>query len=299
MNKFEAMRAFCLVAERGSFASAAEQMSVSATMISRYVKQLEQSLGCLLLKRNTRKVFLTDAGSRYLQQIQPLLFKISQVEQQVSELGQEPAGKLTISASIEFGGLYLAPLIDSYRNKFPKVALEFTLTNTPVDLFDSGIDLVFRVAPALPNASHIAQAVCTSKLSLWASPEYLLRFGTPESPQDLHQHKLLFFKHSIRKDQWLFTMDGQQKAVRFNWDWMSDNGRLLNEAAAKGMGIIQAPGYSVAPWVQNGELQEIMPAYGISPLTISAIYPHRYDLSNRVKTFVEVAKDYFKDNSVP
>ncbi|WP_281560612.1 LysR family transcriptional regulator [Thalassomonas sp. RHCl1] len=299
MNKFDAMRAFCFVAERGSFASAADEMAVSATMISRYVKQLEQSLGCLLLKRNTRKVYLTDAGNQYLQQIRPLLHKINQVEQQVSELAHEPAGKLTISASIEFGGLYLAPLIDLYREKFPRVALEFTLSNTPVDLFDSGVDLVFRVAPALPNASHIAQVVCTSRLSLWASPAYLARYGMPEKPEDLHQHKLLFFKHSIRKEQWLFVVEGEQKAIKFHWDWMSDNGRLLNEAAAHDMGIIQAPSYSVAPWVEKGLLVEVIPTYSIKPLTISAIYPHRYDLSNRVKTFVELAKGYFKDNPVP
>jgi DNA-binding transcriptional LysR family regulator len=298
MNKIEAMQAFCLVAEHHSFSLAAKKMTISATMVSRYVKQLEQSLGCLLLKRNTRKVFLTDAGDQYLLQVKPLLKKLNQIENQMHEFHTEPSGKLTISTSIEFGGQYMAPLIASYRLEYPKVALNFMLSNTPVDLFNSDTDLVFRVAPLLPNASHIAQEVCTSTLSFWANPDYLKKFGTPESPEQLSDHKLLFFNHSIRNDHWLFRISNETRAIKLPWDWASNNGRLLNEAAAQGHGIIQAPSYSVANYVKEGRLVEVMSEFKIDNLTISAIYPHRYELSNRVKTFVEMAKVHFKANPI-
>lgn len=299
MNKFEAMRAFCLVADEGSFAAAAVALNVSPTMVSRHVKQLEAHLGCLLLKRNTRKVHLTSVGKQYRQQIKPLLKRLTQVENQITELDNTPTGQLSISTSIEFGSLYLAPLLQRYKAQFPQVELDVTLSNTPIDLFDSQIDLVLRPAPALANASHIAQPVCHSTLSLWASPSYLEEQGTPKEPQDLKQHSLLFFKHSIRKDHWLFQQNDSRSALKLPWQLVSDNGRLLNEAAANGMGIIQAPSYSVAPFVDSKQLVEIMPQYRVTPLTISAIYPHRYSLSSRIALFVESAKSYFAENPVP
>lgn len=299
MNKLEAMQAFCLVAKYTSFSKAARELNVSATMASRYIKQLEQHLGCLLLKRNTRKVCLTEVGSQYLSQITPLLSKLSLIESQIGELSEEPSGKLTISASIEFGGLYLSSLITDYCKRYPKVELDVVLGNTPIDLFDSKVDLAFRVAPNLPNASHIAQPICSSALSLWANPDYLKKNSMPSHPNDLHDHQLLFFKHSIRKEHWLFNFSGEHKTIRFNWAWASDNGRLLNEAAANGDGIIQAPRYSVEPFVKAGRLVEIMPEYGVKPLSISAVYPHRYELSNKVKTFVEMAKLHFERHPIP
>ena len=118
-------------------------MNVSPTMVSRYIKQLEQELGCLLLKRNTRKVFLTEAGERYKQQITPLLKRLTSVEQQMQEYHFEPQGRLTISTSIEFGGQYLAPLVGTFHQKYPQVELDFDLCNKPLDLLDDNIDLVF------------------------------------------------------------------------------------------------------------------------------------------------------------
>lgn len=299
MNKLEAMRAFTLICEKHSFAAAAKEMHLSATMVSRYIKQLEEHLGCLLLKRNTRKVLLTEAGEQYRQQITPLLKKLNIVEQQISHYSDVPQGHLNISASIEFGGIYLAPLVGLYRQQYPQVKLAFNLLNTPVDLLSSDIDLVFRVAPQLPDSSFIAQPVCTTRLALWASPEYLANAPSLESIDHLHQHQLLFFNHSVRKEQWIFNQANKQQQIKLPWAWRSNNGRLLNEAAATGQGIIQAPAYSVASYVAKGQLREVLPQHSISPMNISAIYSHRYDLSCRIKTFVTMAKDYFITNPLP
>lgn len=299
MNKLEAIRAICLVAEYQSFTQAAKQMQLSTTMVSRCVKQLEQNLGCLLLKRNTRKVCLTDAGQNYVLQMKPLLNKFNEVDKELSALSQTPNGKLAISASIEFGCQYLAPLVNQYQHDFPDVKLDIVLSNTPIDLFDSQIDLAFRVAPSLPDASHIAQTLCHSSLSLWASPAYLKKHGTPTDIAALSEHRLLFFSHHIRHDQWIFLLDGQHVCRKFNWAMTSNNGRFLNEAAAAGDGIIQAPRYSVAPYIKSGELVEVLTEHTLKSLAIAAVYPHRYALSNRVKSFVELAKHYFSQHPIP
>lgn len=299
MNKLEAMRAFSLVCESSSFAEAANKMSVSATMMGKYIKSLENDLNCLLIKRNTRHISITEAGRCYLKEIEPLLSKLSQIELKMSRFNQTPQGRLTLSSSIEFGGQYLAPIIALYRQKYPDVSLEIDLSNQPSDLVSHEIDLAFRIAPSLPNASYIAIPICSSTLALWASPEYLSNCGLPREINDLFQHELLFFSHSIRQDEWLFQIGNEQSSVKLPWAWRTNNGRLLNEAAAKGHGIIQAPSYSVREYVQRGELIEIMPEHSIKKLTVSAVYSHSSDLSIALKSFIELAKTYFNDNPIP
>ena len=294
MNKLHALEAFCLVCEKLSFSLAAKELNMSATMIGRYVKQLEQELGCLLLMRNTRQVVITEAGLNYQAQVKPLLKKLNSIDQSMAKYNAQPRGKLTVSTSVEFGGLYFAPLIGKYRARYPDVHLDIQLNNAPINLLDEKVDLVFRIAPELPDSSYIAQSIAPTRLTLWVSPKYLSSNGTPQSIEDLRQHQLLFFSHSIRSDQWIFKVNNEIKKFKLPWKYQSNNGRLLNEAAADSQGIIQAPFYSVKRFVENKQLVEIMPQYSVDPLGIYAIYPHRCELSLLVKTFIDETKDYLK-----
>lgn len=97
-----------------------------------------------MFKGNTRKVFLTEAGEHYRAKIIPLLDGLKQAELEIAEYNDIPQGKLSISASIEFSGIYLAPLIAEYSKKYPNVQLQINLTNTPVALLDGGMGLVLE-----------------------------------------------------------------------------------------------------------------------------------------------------------
>lgn len=298
MNKLEALSAFCAVYKSGSFAKAAQRLNCSTTMVSRYVKKLEDELGCLLIKRNTRNIQITDAGQQYFDQVSVILEQLHQADNTINEYNQTPSGKLKISSSIEFGSQYLPPVIALYKAAYPKVELDISLSNKPVDIWHEEIDLAFRVAPKLPEASFIAQPICHSRLALWASPDYLATHGIPHSIEELHQHQLLFFNHSLRSNQWIFQLAQQVQELVLPWSWRSNNGRILNEAAAQHQGIIQAPSYSVASYVRRGELVEVLSQYSFNKLQISAVYPHRYDYSVRIKAFVETAKTYFAQHPV-
>lgn len=298
MNQIEALKAFCAVCNTGSFVAAGQSLNVSSTMISRYVRQLEDELGCLLLKRNTRQVHITHAGQHYFDQVSPVLTSLKKINDNMMQFSSVPKGKLTVSSSVEFGGQYLAPVIERFRKKYPDVDVEIILSNQPEDIWDAKIDLALRIAPNLPGASFIAQKICQSRLALWANPSYLKRAGKPLSIDDLEQHQLLFFQHSIRSNQWLIEKDGIQKQMTFSWAWRSNNGRILNEAAADGAGIIQAPSYSVADYVAKGKLIEVLPEYSLKELAISAVYPHSFEYSLNIKLFVNELKQYFKEYPV-
>lgn len=298
MNKFAAIQAFCLVCEQSSFAKVAKQLSISPTMVGRYIKQLEQQLGTLLVKRTTRSMTITEAGKLYYHQVQPLLIKLNEAEQQLNKFSDIPQGKLRISSSIEFGGQYLAPVVASYHQLYPKVELSVNLTNEPVDIAKGEVDLVFRIAPKLANASLKTVPICYSRLAFWASSDYLAKYEDIKTIEALADHQLLFFEHSIRPNQWLYQQGNEVKEICLPWAWKSNNGRILNEAAALGQGIIQAPSYSVKQYVANEQLVEVLPQHSLKQLTISAVYQHSYQFSLAIKTFVEHAKIYFKQHPI-
>ncbi len=297
MSEINQARAFCAIVEQMNIRKAAVVFGVSATMMSKYLKALEDDLGCHLINRNTRTISLTDAGRHYYQHIKPVLQDWRDLKDHMSHFADEIFGHLKITATIEFGGIYLAAIIKQYRADCPHVALELVLTNRTLNLLDEDIDLAIRVAPKLPDSGMIAVPVGQTKLRLWASPQYLSRSGQPQAPEDLHQHACLFFSQTPRANTWLFSQAGQNFELSFDWQWQTDNGRLLNEAAAAGMGIIQAPDYSVADYVKQGRLVEVLAAYRLQPMNISAIYPQRNSVSPKLSHLIELLKQHFGTKS--
>jgi DNA-binding transcriptional LysR family regulator len=121
MNKFKEMQVFCRIVELGTFAAVAREMEVSAMMISKYIKQLENDLGVTLINRQTRKLQITEIGNNYYRQCKKILEDIDSLECSISQLSTNVKGVLRIHVPIDFGGLYMLPVIDAYQKKYPEV----------------------------------------------------------------------------------------------------------------------------------------------------------------------------------
>ena len=100
------MRVFAAVARLGSFAAAAEELDISNTMCSKFVRDLESNLGARLINRTTRQLSLTEVGSTYHKKVIDILTEVEEAEQCVSELQNEPVGTLR-TADIADGGEYV------------------------------------------------------------------------------------------------------------------------------------------------------------------------------------------------
>ena len=134
MGKLNNIQVFCRIVELGTFAAVAREMHLSAMMISKYMAQLEESLGVALLNRTTRQISLTEAGEIYYYRSKQLLDDFSELDETTSQLGRHVKGTLKISAPIDFGGLYMVPAIDAYQREYPDVKILMTLHNSRVDL---------------------------------------------------------------------------------------------------------------------------------------------------------------------
>lgn len=295
MNKIQALKVFVTIVKFNSIRRAADHLDFSSTMASRYLKMLESDVGCRLINRNTRQLSLTEAGKQYHDHALRIIDLMQQADLELQNFNQQPKGKLTVSASVEFGSQYLAPFINSFLIEYPDIDLNIELTNEPVNLFTSNIDIAIRVAPTLLDSGLIAQPLINSRLSCWCSPKFYRNIEPILVIDDLNPHPLLQFNHDSRPDSWIFNIDNQLLTKTFNWHWRSNSGRLLNEAAVQGQGIIQAPNYSVAQYVKNGQLIEVLSQAAVDPLPISAVYRHKSAGTIAIKAFVAKMKLYFQE----
>ena len=294
MNKLNNMRVFCRIVELGTFAAVAREMNLSAMMISKYMSQLEESLGVALLNRTTRQISLTEAGEVYFHRSKQLMDDFAELDEHASQLGQHVKGTLKISAPIDFGGLFMVSAIEAYQQKYPDVRVLMTLHNNRVDLSKGSFDLSLLVTVSL-DLGVVARKLAETRLCTYASPEYINKYGKPEHIDQLSSHQCLLYIDTPHHDYWLFNDHGQEVKIKPNWHFCSNNGRALCQAAALGMGITQVPEISAINYVQQGKLIEVLPDFQIPPITIYATYLQRRFLPAKLTTFVDFLVGYFAE----
>jgi DNA-binding transcriptional LysR family regulator len=297
MGKLNNMQVFCRIVELGTFAAVAREMNLSAMMISKYVAQLEESLGVALLNRTTRQISLTEAGEIYYHRSKQLLDDFRELDESTSQLGRKVRGVLKISAPIDFGGLFMVPAIEAYQHEYPDVKILMTLHNSRVNLSEGNFDLSILVTDTL-DLGVVAKKIAETRLCVYASPEYIAAHGKPERIEELSEHRCLHYIDTPHRDYWIFRTGNQETKIKTHWHFASNNGRALCQAAALGMGITQAPEFSVANYLAQGKLVEVLQEFRIPALAIYAIYLQRRFLPAKLTTFVDFLVGYFSENSL-
>jgi DNA-binding transcriptional LysR family regulator len=287
MDRLEAMRVFAQVVESGSFARAAERLDLSTSAVSRHVADLETHLAARLLQRTTRRISLTESGRMFYERCVQLLADLDEAEQEVTRSVAAPRGTIRLTTSINFGMRHVTPAIAAFVNRYPEVKFDVSLSDRLVDLVEEGFDLAIRIGG--PGAGHlVARRLAETHLVTAASPDYLARRGTPQTPADLAGHNCLTYEYHGERDRWrLHDAAGREHVVQVAGSVHSNNGDLLAEAAAQGIGVICEPAFIVGPEIRAGRLVPILADYRSSPLAIYAVYPSRKHLSAKVRAFVD------------
>lgn len=293
MDKFNNMRVFCRSVELGTFAAVAREMNVSSMMISKYIAQLERSLGVVLLNRTTRSLNLTEVGVAYYEKSKQILDELLELEAATSQMGASVKGALKICAPIDFGGLYMVPAIEAYLKQHPDVRINMTLDNAFQNLRDGLFDIVLLVTDCL-DQGVVARKIITTELGTYASPDYLKKNGYPKTTDELSNHQCLHYSNTPHGDYWVFDHQGKTEKIRNEWYFSTNNGRALSQAAALGMGIIRAPKLSVNDYLEQGTLVEILSEYKMPSLCVYATYMQKRYYPAKLSSFVEFLLGYFK-----
>jgi DNA-binding transcriptional LysR family regulator len=293
VDRFESMRIFAKVVEKGSFAGAAARLHYSAGMVSEHVKALEERLGARLLNRTTRKLSLTEVGRTYYERCTRILADLEEAEQAASDLHAAPRGELRVNASPSFGMMQLAPAISDFTARFPSVSVELTLSDRMVDLIDEGFDLAVRVEP-LPDSSLIARQLTPVRLAICAAPSYIARHGSPRTPADLAKHNCLTLTGPSHFQQWFLPgSTGDPADVFPAGNLRSNSAGVLMCAALAGHGLICLPSYIAGDALRSGRLVSVLNEYPTPTFTLRALYPSNRHLSAKVRGFVDFLAERF------
>lgn len=282
------MQAFVAVAEAGGFSPAARRLGVSPPVITRNVAALEEHLGALLFERTTRKVRLTEAGERYLLDCKRLLTELQDAEQSVSGAHAAPRGLISVTASVMFGRMFVAPIFVDFLRRHPQVSGRMLLSDQIVDLLDERLDVAVRIAK-LSDSSLRAIKVGVVRRVVCASPKYLTKHGTPRTPQDLAEHACFVFGAERATPAWAFEHRGKPLSFRPRAALLANSSEVGIDAAVHGAGVTRALSYMVASHVHGRRLRVVLEDYEAEPIPVQVIYREGQRAASRVRAFVDFA----------
>lgn len=286
MDRFDAMRVFTRVVERRSFTRAAEDAGLPRSTVTEAVKRLEERLGVKLLHRTTRHVSPTPDGEAYHRRCLVLLADLEDAEAAFG--GAKPRGLLRVDVHGTLARHFVMPGLPGFLAEYPDLRLHLGEGDRLVDLVREGIDCVLRVGEPR-SGDMIGRRIATLEEVTCASPDYLRRFGTPVSPDDLDGHRMVGFVSSAAGGVLPLEFGAGDAVRRVTLPAsVSVVGAETYVASARlGLGLIQVPRYHAEPLLATGELATVLDAFPPSPSPVSVLYPRGRQLSPRVRVFVD------------
>ncbi|MEL6320838.1 MAG: LysR family transcriptional regulator [Cyanobacteria bacterium J06626_14] len=281
------MRVFVAVVEAGGFSAAARQLGLSVAVISSRVARLERQFSVKLLTRTTRKVRLTDVGSLCYDSCCQILSNLDELGTLMAGYSSDPQGVLRITAPTPLGRRWIAPLVTRFQQQFPQLTIHLSLEERFANLIGEGFDIGIRNGP-LKDSELLVRKLVDNQRIVCASPEYLSKYGVPETPQALKSHQCLVFNaHNQITTNWQFQIAGQPVNLKIAGTLSSNQADLPHLWALAGLGIAQKSYWEVADDLKLGKLRLVLEDYQPLPTAFYAVYPRSLSAIPKVSLFLE------------
>jgi DNA-binding transcriptional LysR family regulator len=287
VNKLAGMEMFVRVVECGSFSAAAEISHVSAPMVAKHIRAIEERLGARLLHRTTRRQQLSDVGRLYYERCKHVLADVELAEASASELQSSPRGKLRLVAPVGFGTHCLVPLLGEYMERHPEVSVELTLDNRRPNLVDEGFELGIHIG-SIDEPGLVARPLQSYRRRLAAAPAYLARHGQLEHPDQLARHECLGLSYWRRHDLWrLVGPNGETCNVTVHGRFTANQGNALRIAALNGIGIALQPEVVLADDLAAGRLLPVLPDWSLAPSPMYLVYAQNRHPTAKLRSAID------------
>lgn len=293
MDRWAEIELFVQTAELGSLTRAAETLEISNAAASRHLTSLERRLGARLIERSTRRLYLTQVGEQFFRRCKEVLSEMKEAEADVSANVLEASGTLTITASLSFSMIHLAPLIPDFTALYPKVSVNVVAANRYYDIMDTNIDLAIRTREFEPDSNLTVRRLAQTRRILAAAPRYLDRRGIPKTVEDLAAHAMLIYSYANRPNELVFGRGDEKREINVRSTFESNDGQVLRAAALKGMGILVQPKYIIYDDIVAGRLVPVLDDWDLPRLTVNIAFQNRAHLPARVRLFIEFIVDHF------
>lgn len=288
MDRLSSMATFIKAVDLGSFAAAAQALSMSPQMVAKHIAYLEARLGTRLLNRTTRRQSLTEIGRTYYERCKAVLAEAEWADAAGDGATGTPRGRLRINAPVSFGSHTLMPVVTRYLQQHPEVEIDLALSDRYVDPVEEGFEAVFRIG-RLADSSMTARALRPFRIVACASPAYLSAHGAPDNPSDLRDHQCLVYAGTrIGSSDWRFVRDGQPIDVKVRGQLQVDNATALLSGALAGFGIAFLAEDLIRVPMASGQLVRVMPDFETPSRPMHLLYHADRRLTTKLRSFVDV-----------
>lgn len=300
METLANLESFVRSAQARSFSGAARRLGLTPAAVSRNVATLERNIGQRLFQRSTRQLTLTEAGERFLADVEQHLDGVQAAIAGMTLHGGEPAGVLKVSVAPNFGVDYVLPLLPSFLARYPAVRPDWQFDNRQVDLVAEGFDAAvgggFELAPGV-----VARALAPAHIVAVASPAFMRGRKAPTEPSQLagFDGMALRSTRTRRVRQWLLRdASGAQVPAQPREQVIVDDPAAACRAAVLGLGVALVPLSTALPLLESGALMRLLPRWYGDLGSISIYYASRKQLPAKTRAFVEHVAQGFEDQKL-
>jgi len=296
MDSLTRIRAFIDVVEAEGFSAAARKNGRSKALLSKYVRELEDDLGALLLNRTTRQFSLTEAGHTYYRTASDILKEIDNLADLVRENNADLKGTIRISAPRTFTDAQVGRCMVEFAKANPEIRLEITSEDRFVDLVEEGFDVAIRIT-RLADSGLIARKLAPFRVFVCASPEFMASHPDLKEPTDLARVPCITDTNTKSLNNWQFKgRNGAMVSVTVKGPMEVNSPMASLEAVRSGLGVGLLPDFIAWPAIRSGEILSLFEDRLPDDSGIYAVYPHRRYLPAKVRAFVDFMAAWFKQN---
>ena len=286
MDSLGSLSVFVQVAETRSFTAAGRVLGVSSSAVGKSIARMEERLGVRLFHRSTRSITLTSEGALFLERSRRILAEVEAAEQELTQAGAIPRGKLRISVP-QVRGL-LMPVLSDFMRAYPAIELDVDFSDRMVDVIEEGFDAVIRTGK--PEDSRLmARHLGYYQLVLVGTPGYFDQHGTPQRPQDLSRHACLRHKFCAtgKLENWPLRQVPGIAEPTLRAPLVSTTIESLNHVVLEGLGIACLPDYMVNQAVEQGRLQRVLDDYLEHRGSFWMLWPSSRHASAKLRVFID------------
>ncbi len=293
----DGIEAFLRVAERRSFSAAAADLGVSPSAISQTVKALEARVGAPLFMRTTRSVGLTQAGEMFLERAAPAYAGLADAYEAARNLGNRPAGRLRINLMRGAVQPLFAPILAGFCEAYPEIEIEIFADDAFADLSAGGFDAGIRMGESLEADVIAVRLTGPFRFVVAATPSYIARYGRPETPEDLRNHRCVRVRLGTGAMMpWTFARGNREIEVPVTGPVIVNDFHAMMVAVTTGVaaGMIAEP--TAQPLVKTGEIEVLLTEHAASTSGLFLYYPSRKHVMPKLRAFIDYVRDHLPDD---
>ena len=296
MQDLNDLRFFAAVVENGGFTAAARALGLPKSRLSRRVALLEEELGVRLLERSTRRIQVTEVGREVYAHAQAVAVEAEAVNEAALRVRAEPQGLVRLSCPLSLRSV-IGERLPDFLKRYPRLCLQFVLTNRRVDLIEERVDVAVRIRERLDTDIDLQmRRIGVSRRILVASPELLAAYPAVTTPAELTVLPLLSASERVGPDSWRLA-DGEGRHVVVDIEprlSVGDFGVLL-AATLEGAGATLLPEVDVRAVLEAGRLVRLLPDWSVAEGLLHLVFTSRRSMLPGVRAVIEFAAEALAD----